>query len=219
MAMTESRQRQSLSGPDSARERVEAAMIELVVTYGYSETSVEMVLDQAGVSRSEFERHYTGKEDCALQTFDDYAKRFKRQVGDAYTSNDNWRDGLRAAAYAAARWIRDKPKATRYGVLDFLNASEMAQVRREAIFQDFVAMIDAGRYELEDPESVPRSAAVTAIGAIAEMLTQRLQSGEPARPYEMVPQLMYIAVRPYLGHAEALEELSIPPPPEPNDHG
>ncbi len=219
MTMAEPRHEQSLSGLGSVRERVEAAMIELVVTYGYSETSVEMVLDRAAVSRGEFERHYAGKEDCALQTFDDYAERFKRQVGDAYASHDDWCDSLRAAAYAAARWIRDKPKATRYGVLDFLNASEMAQVRREAIFQDFVAMIDAGRYELDDPESVPRSAAVTAIGAIAEMLTQRLQGAEPARPYEMVPQLMYIAVRPYLGHAEALEELSIPPPPDPDHHG
>src|SRR5258707_12490224 len=101
-------------------------MIELVVTYGYSETTVEMVLDRAAVSRGEFERHYAGKEDCALQTFDDYAERFKRQVGDAYASHDDWCDSLRAPAYAAARWIRDKPKATRYAVFDFLNTSQMA---------------------------------------------------------------------------------------------
>jgi hypothetical protein len=52
------------------------------------------------------------------------------------------------------------------------------------------------------------------IGAIAEMLTKRLTQGE-VDPYEFVPQLMSIAVRPYLGEDAAAKELARPPPPRP----
>jgi hypothetical protein len=37
-----------------------------------------------------------------------------------------------------------------------------------------------------------------------------------ARAEDVVPDLMFVAVRPYLGHEAAREELSIPPPRDPD---
>ncbi len=42
-------------------------------------------------------------------------------------------------------------------------------------------------------------------------------AGELATIDRLVPELMYNAVLPYLGSEAALEELSIRPPPQPDD--
>jgi hypothetical protein len=74
-------------------------------------------------------------------------------------------------------------------------------------------LIDAGRYELEDPSSVSGDTALAVVGGIYELMQKELSRGRgTGRAEDYVPQLMYIAVRPYLGHEEALKELSIPAP-------
>jgi hypothetical protein len=60
-----------------------------------------------------------------------------------------------------------------------------------------------------------RGVAEGVIGSIYGLLVKELQDGDGVAAAEgYVPEMMYLAVRPYLGHDVAREELSIPPPPE-----
>lgn len=205
-----------MAGPaaTTARERIGEAMLDLVTSCGYGATTIDSVLDRAGVDRAEFDRLFEGKEDCFLQLYEEMTARFNRCVFAAYEVDALWCDRLRAAAYAAARWIRDHPRETRYGTLEMLAAGEVAQAHREATLRRCVAMVDDGRQELDDPDSISPAVAEGTLGAIAETLMKNLQRGTGARGEELVPELMYLAVRPYLGHEAAREELTIPPPPE-----
>jgi hypothetical protein len=72
-------------------------------------------------------------------------------------------------------------------------------------------MIDEGRKELDDPDSMSRSSAEWVAGSYMEMMLKRLGRQGPMAK-ELVPQLMYMAVRPYLGEEAAKEELAMPPP-------
>jgi AcrR family transcriptional regulator len=197
------------------RERIREAMLDLVTGQGYATTNVEQVLERAAVSRADFKRLFAGKQDCFLQIYEEMAESFSRRVFDAFEGEREWRDGLRAAAYAAARWIRDHPRETRYGTLEMVAAGEFAQARREATLERFTAMVDAGRHDLDEPDSVSPRMAEGVIGGILGMLTKNLRRRTRVRSEDLVPDLMYLAVRPYLGHEVAREELSIPPPPEP----
>ena len=86
--------------------------------------------------------------------------------------------------------------------------------------QRFVNLIDAGRAELPDPNAVGRGVAESAFGAIFERLVRTASRGDDVgRARDFVPSLMYLAVRPYLGHAEAMKEFSIPPPPPRRNSG
>lgn len=202
------------SEPAAERQRIGEAMLELVAERGYSATTVNQVLKCAGVGRATFKRHFTGKRDCFLQAYEEISERFGEQVFAAFESEEEWRDGLRAAAYAAARWIEGHPREARYWVLEMVAAGEFAQARREATLHRFVDLIDSGRELLEKPDSVSRAMAEGVVGGIVGMLTKNLRRGVRARPEDLVPDLMFMAVRPYLGHATALEELRIPPPSE-----
>jgi AcrR family transcriptional regulator len=206
---------ESLStGAEASRDRLHEAVVDLVVERGYEVTTVAMVLERAGVSRDEFDRHFVSKEDACIKAYDKIATGFQCRVYAAYESGPSWRESLRAAAYEAARFFRDLPKEGRFGAYELMRASDLAQTRREENLNLYASLIDAGRQELGDPNSLSRSTAEAAMGSILGVIINRDAGLGFADAESFVPQLMYIAVRPYLGLEAAREELTIPPPPE-----
>ncbi len=202
--------------PDAERrQRIAAAMIELVAEQGYGATTVRQLLERAGVSRAVFRRLFGGKQACFLAVYEEMSESFCSEVFTAFEREEGWRDGLRVAAYAAARWVAAHPNEARYATIEMMVAGEFAVERREATLSRFVDLIDAGRELAEEPESVSRAMAEGAIGGVIGPLTRNLRRGARAQPEDFVPELMFLAVRPYLGIEAALEELSIPPPAEP----
>lgn len=201
------------SRPDPYEDPVATAMVDLLAERGYESTTVDAVIERAGVTRDEFARRFADKDDCILKIFEAFGDDYLRRIERAYDEQTDWRSGLRAAAYECAAWMTEHPKAMRFGMVDLLAAeSEMIRVRREEVIRRSAHLIERGRAEAADPSAVPDAAAGMAIGAIAQLLTHRVQAGEPVHPVEMVPHMMYLAVRPYIGEEAAQEELSIPPP-------
>jgi AcrR family transcriptional regulator len=196
------------------RQRIVAAMVELIAEQGYKATTVKQLLERAGVTRADFRRSFAGKRACFLAAYEELSKRFSRHVFAAFEGEEEWRDGLRAAAYAAADWIAEHPLEARYAVIEMVAAGEFAQERREATLRGFVDLIDAGREQLDKPDSVSRAMADGVVGGILGILTKTLRRGARVSAGDIVPDLMFVAVRPYLGHEVAREELSISPPRE-----
>jgi AcrR family transcriptional regulator len=191
-----------------------AAVVAVFAERGFPAARIEEMVARAGVDRAEFDRLFDDKEDAAARVTEAYVDDFERKVGRAYASAPLWPDSLRAAAYAATRWIREFPEGTRFGMVSSLEAGEGARLWRERVFRWSAGLIDEGRRVAPDPDAVPDGAALMAVGAVAEMLSRQVQGVFDADPVAMVPQLMYAAVRPYLGEEAAGRELTIPPPPD-----
>ena len=202
-------------GPLSAEQRewVADAAVDLVLERGYAAVTCDLLIARGGVSREQFELEYGGVEECILRAVDEGIERFSEVVFAAYEGHEAWRDGMRAAAYTAARWVRDHPRYLVFSTMMLNQATEMARVHRDMALQTFVEIVDAGRAELADPSSLSSDTAMAVIGSIYELLQRELWKGHgTGRAEDFVPDLMYLAVRPYLGHAEALKELSLPAP-------
>jgi len=200
----------------SEREQLMDALMDEVIGRGYEATDEAAIAARAGLDRAAFDRHFSGVADCYEQTYKRNYAVFDRLVFGAFEAQASWRDGLRASAYAAARYLRDYDREVRFGVIPALGASEQVAAYRDRSFQRIVDLIDAGRQETENPEAIGRGVAESTLGSIYETLVRRLgEEGGGARSAEdFVPEMMYIAVRPYLGQEAAREELSIPPPPD-----
>jgi AcrR family transcriptional regulator len=188
------------------------AMLDLSFESGYEAVSLEQVVAAAGGERADFDRAFASKQDCAIAVLKDLTNDNLRAAREAYEGEARWPDSLRAAAYAEARWIVANPKKVRFGFVEMLWAGELAQAVREAAIREYIGMVDGGRAVAADPDSIPASTAEAAIGSITEMLMKKLQQGQPPDPWLFVPELMYLAVRPYLGEELAQRELAIPPP-------
>lgn len=194
--------------------RLREAMLDLVCERGYPSTTIEAISAGAEVAAEDFELVYGSREEAFLEIFGEESARFVAVTERAFEGERAWRDGLRAAAYAAARWIQSHPRESRFCILEVLSAGETARLHRERTLQHFVGLVDRGRRELDDPDSVSPYFAAAIVGAFAEMLVRRIVDGEdPSSAENLVPELMYIAVRPYVDSGEAEKELTIPPPP------
>lgn len=196
------------------RERFLSAVFDVVLERGYAGTTAEAVCERAGAPMSSFAERFGDVQGCVTAAYEEITERFDRQVFPAYEAEPRWRDGLRAAAYAAADFFAEHPREVRFCTIAIFEAGDMLAATRDADLQRFVDLIDAGRAELPDPEALGRGVAESAFGAIFERLVRTASRGDDVgRARDFVPGLMYLAVRPYLGHAEAMKEFSVPPPP------
>lgn len=197
-------------GPaDPARVRIAAAMVALVGSRGYAETSVEMLCEQARTRRSHFDRCFAGKEDCFLSIHDEVAAEFCDRVEAAFAGPSSWHDRVWAAGWAAMRFFEEDPTRARFLVVEVNGAGIGAQSRRDRILQRLADVLDGGREELEKPESVSRCTAEIVAGAIYGTVMGKIEEGCIERGDDFLPELVYMAVMPYLGSRAAEDELLV----------
>jgi AcrR family transcriptional regulator len=196
---------------DPVRKRIAMAMVELAAEHGLEATTVAMVCERAGVGRAAFDRNFTGKEDCFLRVHGEIAVEFCQRVGSAYAGPRGWHDRIWAGAWAAMRFFQEDGVRARFFVVAVNGAGSRAQARRDRVLQGLADMIDAGRAELEEPESVSRSTAEMVTGAIYGTIMTKIRDGAIERGEEFLSELVYMAMMPYLGARAAEDELLVQP--------
>jgi len=189
-----------------------AAMVELTSECGYDDAGVEAIAARAGGSVEEFEVLFPTKLACAVAALEELAASNLRAVRGAFDREERWPDSLRAAAYAHGEWILSHPREARFGMLETLWASELTRAVRDDLFGEYIAMVDAGRAVAIDPEAIPAHTAEGVVGSIAEVTARRLGREVDRKVLAVIPEMMYLAVRPYLGEAAARRELVAPAP-------
>jgi AcrR family transcriptional regulator len=188
------------------------AMLDLVFERGYDAVTIEAIAGRAGGSTADFEQHFAAKQDCAVAVLEELAEDNLRAVRGAYDQQPAWPDSLRAAAYAHVRWILANPKKMRFGLLETLWAGEMTSALRDHLFRAYIEMVDAGREVAAEPDSVPAFTAEGVVGSITQVVVRNMGKPGSGDLFSQVPEMMYLAVRPYLGEEAARRELTIPPP-------
>ncbi|HEX6781625.1 MAG TPA: TetR/AcrR family transcriptional regulator [Solirubrobacterales bacterium] len=194
------------------RDRIAAAIVALVGSRGYRQTRLEDVLEAAAVGEEEFARHFASKQECFVAVWDELTAAHGVLAARAFASAGPWRERMRAAAWVTLDYLQQDADRTRFLVLEVLNAGEIAQAHRDLAIATQVEWIDAGRREPAAAGSLSRATAEHLAGAINEMLIRKTRSGEIMHGAGVLRELMYMAVRPYLGEEAAREELAMPPP-------
>jgi AcrR family transcriptional regulator len=189
------------------RERIVDAVIEIASERGYAETKIETILDRAALDRAAFDRHFRGKYDCFLGTWQELNESCMREMVEAYNSEEEWPDRLRAVACEVVEALRHDPRRASFAV-EVLAAGDAARARRDMTMRVIASLIDAGRNEMTDPESVPHTTAEALAGSAYGQIYARVVRGRVDELPDLVPQLMAAAVMPYLGMDAALAELA-----------
>jgi AcrR family transcriptional regulator len=196
---------------DPVRRRLVTAMVELAGEFGLEPLTVTMVCERAGVGRAAFDQNFDGKEDCFLQVHGEIALEFCQRTGAAFAGPRAWHDQIWAGAWAAMRFLQEDAARARFFVVAVNGAGSRAQARRDRVLQGLADMIDAGRAQLEDPDSVSRSTAEMVSGAIYGTIMVKVRDGAIERGEEFLQELVYMAMMPYLGARAAEDELLVQP--------
>lgn len=132
------------------------------------------------------------------------------RAGGVFSAQAAWVDGLRAVAYELRDFLREDEERAWAMMIEAPHGNEETRRIRQQGIEGLTALIDLGRAELDDPESVLRRAAEITAGVIYNRIHVGVERGVETLDDEMVRELMYTAVLPYLGIEAALVELEAP---------
>ncbi|HEX7059286.1 MAG TPA: TetR/AcrR family transcriptional regulator [Solirubrobacterales bacterium] len=203
--MLEAQSRDRTASPERAR--IIEALIEVAAEHGYLETTIEMIVERAGLDRPAFDRHFRGKYDCFLSAWQEMNEECMTEMLAAFDAEEDWPDRLRAVARGVVGSLCHDPERAVFGI-EVLSAGDAARARRDMTMRVIASLIDSGRNEMEDPDAVPRTTAEALAGSAYGQVYAKVAQGRIDELPALVPQLMAAAVMPYLGMDVALEELA-----------
>lgn len=196
------------------RDRLHSALVDLCFERGFRKIELWALFARAGLDRAAFDRHFDDLEDCFFTAFEVEADRYRREYAPSPEEFPDWRERVRATLYALFRFLAADRRRARFVVVDSQVAGERTRLLTGRLIEVLFDLVDEGRAELENPDSLSRATAEAVGGGVLNQVYAAV-----ARPIrlpdeqELVPELMYCVVLPYSGLEAALEELYIPPPP------
>lgn len=183
------------------RRRILDAMVDTVAERGYADTEIEDVIERAGVSRPAFARLFSSKEECFVETISDAVRSLVRTVEAAAPSEASWPERVRLGLAAFVGALVTDPARTRIAMVEAESAGPAATREVRRAYERFVPYFDEGRkvvsYELPGPTSD------AVVGGIALTVQRQVADGDIQGLWNVLPDLVYFALVPYLGHRRA----------------
>jgi AcrR family transcriptional regulator len=193
-------------GGERERARLLDACVEVVGEVGYAAATVDAIVTRAGQEGDAFDRQFADKDELFLVAWEREHRQYIGPALAAFHAQDSWRESMRAIGLATLHWVQSSPLRARF-VGEGRNGDEQVRERFEAMVNAVIDLVDLGRQELDDPDSLTRATAEGIGGAVYEQVTMELARGGVEDYSRLLPNLMFLIVRPYLGIEAATEEL------------
>jgi AcrR family transcriptional regulator len=188
---------------ENQRERLLNGVVEAVAEHGYNATTIARITAAAKISRRTFYEYFEGKEDCYLAAYEMIEAHVLDLMLAAPGAGEPWPDRVRARLAALLDVLSRDTAVSRCFLIEPLAAGgDVAARYREAM------QLLAGALRPEPPPSEldmeVRDQAL--IGGIATLIVRRLNAGGTERLPELLPDLVELALAPYLGREEAKQQ-------------
>jgi AcrR family transcriptional regulator len=197
------------------RARILAAAAEIVGELGYTRITVGEIISRARMSRGTFYDAFSDREDCFLALFEQTLAEAGLLAREAYARASSWREGVRLALAELLRFAEDEPGLARLCLVDAFAAGERVQARRAQLLAELARGIDRGRPPGGPNDELAQTTAEGVVGAIVNVLHNRLLERDERPLADLLGPLMSIIVLPYHGPRAARRELKRLDPPAP----
>jgi len=185
---------------ENQRERLLNGIVEAVAEHGYNATTISRITGAAKISRRTFYEYFEGKEECFLAAYELIEAHVLESMLAAPGAAAPWPERVRARLAALLDVLSRDPAVSRFFLIEPLSAGGEIAVRyREAM------QLLAGTLRPEPPpadlDMEVRDQAL--IGGVATLIVRRLNAGGAGRLPELLPDLVELALAPYVGREEA----------------
>jgi AcrR family transcriptional regulator len=191
----------------SRRHLILAAMVRVVGRKGYKATSVADVIAEAGTSRTTFYKHFDDKHDCFLAAYDMVVERVFAEIVDGCDGEQPWLERMRAGLERIVKLFALDPALARTAIVEVAAAGAEARRRHWDAVSRFTELLGDGG-ELAEGRELPESIALMAAGAVSGLIFDELLTGRAERLPELLPDLLFALLVPYIGPSAATEEMS-----------
>jgi AcrR family transcriptional regulator len=195
--------------PTEPRERILAAITEIVAEKGYPAMAITEIADRASASLTTFYRCFSGKEDAFVAAIERGRMRAFGVVWPQYEGADDWPHAVAAGIHAFFALFTIETEMARLGGIATYEGGAKALERRHAILKMAEGLLDGG-YKLR-----PGTPAVAAEGigaSIYSLMSRQIRRRGPESLYEVAPLAAFIALAPFVGSDEAAAVANERPP-------
>jgi AcrR family transcriptional regulator len=166
------------------------AIVELVASQGYAQTTVGSVAATAGVSRTTFYEQFDSKADCFRAAYDDVTgDMIGAMVAASVAAGDDPRERLAGGIDAYLRWSAEHPAAATAFVVAVHTAGPQALDQRGEVMRRFCEVI------AEAVPDVRPAAAMATIASIDSMAHDLLRRGRAADLPTLADDARYVAAK------------------------
>lgn len=196
----------SMPSTDTRRQSILEATIRVVGSKGYRATSVADVIEEAGSSRTTFHRYFEDKHDCFLAACDLVAERLLREVRSSCDGELSWLERVRIGLTTMVELFALDPQLARTAIVEVPAAGADARRRHWSAINRFTEFLEDGE-ELAGQRELPDNIALMAAGAVSGLIFDELLTGRAERLPELLPDLLFAMLVPYIGPGAAAEEM------------
>jgi AcrR family transcriptional regulator len=188
------------------RSRLLKAAVAVLAECGYGSMTATAVINRAGVSRKTFYDLFADSDDCVLAVIDDGLAQLAAVVSPAYEREGSWPECLRAALLELLAFVQREPEIGTLMVSYLIGFGPPAAEPRAGVLALLHGVVAAGRAQAQPRHELSPLAAEIVVGGALAVIHARLRA-QPQRLNELVNELMWMIVLPYLGSATAGRQL------------
>lgn len=186
----------------SQRERLLAAMAEVVAEHGYNKVTIAQVTGAASVSRRTFYEHFESKEECFIAAYDAVDSYLVEQITGQVDGEGEWADQVATTLTELLRFFASRPTLARLIMVEPVAVGEGMTSRHERTAERIVALLEPGRSERPGDRQLAEGIEEALAGGVMTLIVRRIVAGEAERLEQYAPGIVEFALAPYLG-AEA----------------
>lgn len=191
------------------RERLLEAAVRIVAEKGYAATTIGDLTREASISRTTFYELYPDKEACFLAAFDSVVEVLMRRIVRAYEAEEHWPERARAGLRALLETLAEEPALARLAMVDISSVGPAAQRRHRVAMQRLTPLFDEGRDFAPRGHRLPANTSRMAVGGVTGLIADDLVAGRTERLPELLGDLLFAVLVPYVGPHAAVEEIRL----------
>lgn len=188
------------------RERVLDAAISVFAERGYQGTTIDNIVATAKVGVGTFYELFDNKPDCFVQAYERIVADARERILAAIPAEAGWPEQACAALRALLELIEAEPVRAKVALVEVQTAGPEALTRHEETVDSVIPLLALGRTENPVLAELPSHLEEAIVGGLAWLLQQRLAQGEFEGVEAHLPDVLEIAVVPYVGR-EAIASL------------
>jgi AcrR family transcriptional regulator len=189
--------------PKGQRERIVAAVVELVGERGYRKATIEAIVKKARVALSTFYDHFEDREACFLAAFDESVEAAREAIAAQVDRERSWPDQIASGLLATLDLVAAEPARAKLCLLEAPAAGDAALARYERMLEGIAPELQAGRELSPQGARLPEGLEIAVVGGLAWSVQQRLAEDQAGRLPELAPEMLQVMLTPYLGEREA----------------
>lgn len=193
-------------GEQNQRRRIIDAMVECCAEKTFAATTIADIVKRASISRTTFYKRFPNKRSCFDGALDHCIEILREAAVAAHDPADPPVEAVRKAAAATLKLMAARPGLAQLVMGDAVMVEPAVVKRYRGLvipaIEDLWAQAGESRRSWADPD--------LAFGRVQVLIFSRIAAGRTAQLLELLPEVTYVALLPFVGHDEAARQAQVP---------